>query len=68
MDKDEEEEEEMPSFSFSSLDAATSTTAKDMAPADVAEAQAKDSFKEKAADGIPGADGLFGAQQTEEVE
>ena len=64
----DEEEKEMTSFSSSSFDAATTTTAKDMAPADAVEARAKDGFKEEAADGIPGADGLFDAQRMEEVE
>ena len=65
---EDEEEEEMPSFSSSSLDAATTTIAKDMAPADAVEARAKDRFKEEVADGIPGADDLYDAQRTEEVE
>ena len=56
-----EEEKEMPSFSSSSFDAATTTTAKDVAPAD-------DGFKKEATDGIPGANGLFNAPQTEEME
>ena len=64
----DEEEKEMPSFSSSSFNATTTTIAKDMAPADAAEARAKDGFKEEAADGIPGADGLFDAQRMEEVE
>ena len=46
----------------------TTTTAKDMVPADATEGRAKDGFKEEAADGILGADGLFDAQRTEEVE
>ena len=64
----DEEEKEMPSFSSSSFDAATTTTAKDMAQVDAAKARTKDGFKEEAADGIPGADSLFDAQRTEEVE
>ena len=39
-----------------------------MTPADAAEARTNDGFKEEAADGIPGALGLFDAQRTEEVE
>ena len=58
----------MPSSSSSSFDAATTTTAKDMAPADAAETRAKDGFKEEVADGIMGPDGLFDAQRMEEVE
>ena len=57
----------MPSFSSSSFDAATTTTAKDMAPVDAADARAKNCFKEEASDGILGADMLFDTQQTEEV-
>ena len=58
----------MPSFSSSSFDAATTTTVKDMAPADAVEARTKDSFKEEAADGIPGGHGIFDTQRTEKVE
>ena len=54
----------MPSFPSSSFDAVITTTAPDTAPADDAEAQAKDSFEEEAADGAAGADGLFEALAT----
>ena len=67
MGKDEEEKKVL-SFSYSSFDAATTTTAKGMAPADTAEVRTKEGFKEEAADEIPGANGLFDAQRTEEVE
>ena len=64
----DKEENAVSSFSSSSFDAATTKTAKDMAPVDDTEAQAKDGFKKETANGIPGANGLFDAQQTEEVE
>ena len=55
----------MPSFSSSSFDAAATTTAKDMAPADAAKAQAKDGFEEEeTVEGTAGAGGLFEAQRT----
>ena len=58
------EEKDIPTFSYSSFDAVTTTTATDAAPADDAKAQAKGSFKEEAADGTAGADWLFNALVT----
>ena len=55
----------MPSFSSSSFDAATTATAKNMAPADAAKTRAKDGFEEEeTAEGTAGADGIFEAQRT----
>ena len=65
--KDEEEKEVLSFFSLSS-DAASITTATDVALADAAEAPGKDGSEEEAADGTAGADGLFEAQRTEDVE
>ena len=62
-DKDEEEKDVL-SFSSSSFDAVTPTTATDAAPSDDAEAQAKGSFEEEAADGTVGDDWLFNALVT----
>ena len=63
MGKDEEEKG-MLFFSSSSFDAVTITTATDAAPADNAEAQAKESFEEKAVGETAGADWLFNAHVT----
>ena len=49
----------MSSFSSSSFDDLTTTTATNTAPAENTEAQAKDVSQEEAADGTAGVDGLF---------
>ena len=64
-DKDEEEKE-VPSFSFSSFDAATIATAMKAAPADDAEALAKNCSGEEAADGTRGDSSTRGGRR--EVE
>ena len=46
----------MPSFSSSSVDPVTTTTATDTVPADDVKAQSNDSFEEMAADGTAGTD------------
>ena len=55
-------------FLSSFFDASNTATAMNVIPADAAEAPAKDGSKEKAADETAGADGLFDAQRTENVE
>ena len=62
-DKDEEENE-LSSFSLSYFGAAPLTIATDTAPADGANAPAKDGSKEETADGTQEADGLFDALDT----
>ena len=58
MGKDDEEKE-MSSFFSLSFDAVTTTTATDVAPADAADALAKNGSEEEVVDGTAGADGLF---------
>ena len=58
----------MASFSSSSFDAVTTTTATDVAPADNVKAQAKDSLEEEEADGTAGANWLFNALVTADGE
>ena len=64
--KDEEEKEVLSFFSLSS-DAASITTATDVALADAAEAPGKDGSEEEAADGTAGGNGLFHERWMEEV-
>ena len=57
-------EKKLSSFSFSYFGTDPTTTATDAAPADDADAPAKDGFKEKAADETAGTDELFDALTT----
>ena len=58
----------MPFFSSSSFDAVTIATAMNAAPADAAEAPAKDGSKEESADRTARTGGIFDAQRTKEVK
>ena len=58
----------MSSFSSSSFDVITTATMTNTAPADAAEALAKDGSKEEAVDETAGSNGLFHERGTEEVK
>ena len=64
----EKEEKEVTFFFSLSFDAANNATATDVAQADTAKAPMKNGSKEEAADGTAGANGLFKAQGTENVQ
>ena len=64
----DEEEKVVPLFSSSSLDAATTTPATDAALADGTKLPTKNGIKEEVGNKTAGTNGLFGAQQTKEVE
>ena len=62
------EEKVISSFSSLSFDVVTTATMTNYAPADAAEASAKDSSKEEAVDETAGGNGLFHERRTEEVK